>query len=63
MERETETTQISYAEIKGCKNKKHFDSRTSARKKSKELKRFYKWKHKIYRCKFCDGYHLTTAKE
>lgn len=49
---------------KGCISKRYFPTETEARRfvlNGYDLKLF-KWEMSTYKCKFCDGYHISTSK-
>jgi hypothetical protein len=46
--------------MRGCASKKRYSNKTFAKKVLKSAKRRLDKKMAIYKCKYCEGFHLTS---
>lgn len=51
-----------HSEWRGCKNKNRYVSRKHANKGKRTYEGRYGEKFSVYKCRYCDGYHLCTKK-
>ena len=49
--------ELDRASWRGCKKKKRYKTEAEAKKKAKE------YQMNFYECKYCGGWHLTSAKQ
>ncbi len=48
---------------KSCTNKRWYGTKAQARAGRQRAERVGKQKYRIYRCSFCERWHLTTVKD
>lgn len=55
-------TTLEWLERKGCKNKRDFLTKASAKAECKRIKKYQGNKLYPYKCKFCDKWHVSMSK-